>query len=293
MKRNCRRALELMEQDLRGRVAPEEAAWLSQHLQECAGCRQAEAHQRAAESLLSAWPRVPHDPERAVAAIRATIERDRAGGTRRSWPRPVLIFAVALVVVGVALLAVPWGRSPAPPVPAPGTSRPAAVAAVPSRTGEVVRRAPAPTHSSEPRPQSASRGGLGGSRTARHAKPRSLRQAGQPAPRVAPAPAESGQGPTVASAELARFFAVGPPPESQPSGYIVETATDVAPDGTPVVVVTVIDLASAARVAQTIERAELTAMPDPQGPDSDVQPSGDLGGDAPLRSGQVGKGGWI
>jgi hypothetical protein len=73
----------------------------------------------------------------------------------------------------------------------------------------------------------------------------------------------------------------------------VETATDVAPDGTPVVVVTVIDLASAARVAQTIERAEFTAVPGPEDPHGDVQPPNDLRQNAPPRSGQVGKGGWI
>jgi hypothetical protein len=120
-----------------------------------------------------------------------------------------------------------------------------------------------------------------------------VRQTRQPALPVAPTPDQSGQGAAVAPAELARFFAVAPPPEPEPSGYAVETATGVAADGTPFVVVTVTDLASAALVAQTIERAEPTAAPDPKSLDDDARPLGGVRDDVPPRSGQAGKGGWI
>jgi hypothetical protein len=293
MTHDCQSAIELLAQDLHGRVAPGDAVWLAEHLQECAACRQAEADQRATEELLRTWPHVPHDPERALVAIRATIARDRAGGAPRQWPRPAFAFAVALVVMAVVLLAVPWRRSPAPP-PAAGTaSRPTAVATTPPRTARSSRGAVAPAPSLRPPRKPASLATHSASRTARRSEPRSVRQTRQPALPVAPTPDQSGQGAAVAPAELARFFAVAPPPEPEPSGYAVETATGVAADGTPFVVVTVTDLASAALVAQTIERAEPTAAPDPKGLDDDARPLGGVRDDVPPRSGQAGKGGWI
>ncbi len=114
---------------LDGDLTPEEQAELERHLAACPACRGYTADMRQIRQAAARLPRMAPGPE-AWAGIAARLEQERDAGRARGWRAPLMILAVAALLVLAVASSLLLLRGPAAPSqPAPRTAGAGAPAA--------------------------------------------------------------------------------------------------------------------------------------------------------------------